>query len=488
MAIRWTNAPMPKVAATAGEWQAKLAAVLAQPKFAGAMWGAKVVSLDSGRTLFEHQPDLRLSPASNSKLYACALALDRLGGDYRIVTPLLATAPVDARGTIKGNLIVSGRGDPGWNPRYEKKDFWTAFEPFIAALKQAGVKRVTGDLVADATWLRGPPNGAGWTADDLWDYYGAEVSAITLEENYVDLVITPAAAAGQPCTVEVRQPLSGLVIDNRTMTVAPGGARRISVMRLPGENRVLIQGELPAGGKVEESEATVPQPAQWFAVALREALKRAGIVVDGKAVGVRWPEAAPAGTVKLGEIKSAPLRDLVTTIMKPSQNLKTDLVFDHLGELDRKADTPVWRQSEELGVAALDRFLRAAGIPAGGTIFEEGSGLSRNNLTTTGDTVRLLQFMATHRERDAFVASLPVAGVDGSLRKRMKGTIAEGKVQAKTGTLRYATSLSGYVTTISGEKLVFSLMLNRYPVPAGAKAGDPLDELAVLIAGYPAGK
>jgi N-acyl-D-amino-acid deacylase len=488
-AIRWAKEPaLQGAAADVSQWQAQLAAKIARPKFFGAMWSAKVISLDSGKTLFEHQPALRLSPASNSKLFAAAFALDRLGGDYRIVTPLLATASVDASGTLKGDVIISGRGDPGWNPRYEKKDFWTAFDPFVTTLKKAGVKRITGDLVADATWLRGPPNGAGWTADDLSDYYGAEVSAITLDENYVDLVITPAAVIGQPCAIEVKQPLSGLVIDNRTTTVAKGGARRIRVLRLPGENRVLIQGELPVGDKAEESEATVPRPAEWFATALREALRRAGIVVEGKAVGVRWPEAPRTGAVKLGEIQSAPLRDMVTTIMKPSQNLKTDLVFNHVGELDRRADTPAWRQSEELAVAAFEKFLRTAGIVSGGTIFEEGSGLSRNNLTTTGDLAQLLKFMATHREREAFTASLPIAGVDGSLRRRFKGTAAEGKLLAKTGTLRYATALSGYVTSPAGEKLIFSIMLNRYPVPDGARAGDPVDELALLIAGYPGGK
>jgi len=467
---------------------AQLEAVITQPRFAGAMWGAKVVSLDTGRTLYEHQPDLRLSPASNAKLYATALALDRLGGDYRIVTPLLATAPVDASGTIKGDLIISGRGDPGWNPRSDKKDFWTAFEPFIAVLRQAGVKRITGDLVADSTWLRQPPQGAGWAVGDLQEDFGAEISAITLDENYVDLHISPAKVAGQPCVAEFKQPLSGLVIDNRSLTTAAGGKRRLSVLRLPGENRVLLQGELPLDGKVEESDVTMERPAEWFARALHEALKRAGITVGGKAVGVRWPEAPRTGAVKLGEIQSAPLRDLVASINKPSQNLKTDLIFGYIGELDRKADTPAWRQSEELAVAALNRFLRSAGIAPGGTIFEEGSGLSRNNLTTAADTARLLQFMATHQESAAFMASLPVAGVDGSLRRRLKGTPAEGKLLAKTGTLRYASSLSGYVTTAAGEKLGFSLMLNRYPVPADARSGDPLDELAVLIAGYPGGK
>jgi N-acyl-D-amino-acid deacylase len=487
-ACRWLNAPPAKTAGTATPWQAQLDAIIAQPRFAGALWGAKVVSLDSGRTLFEHQPDLRLSPASNSKLYSCALALDRFGGDYRIVTPVLATAPVDGTGTIRGDLVISGRGDPGWNPRYEKKDFWTAFEPFVTALQRAGVKRVTGDLVADATWLREPPAGAGWTADDLGDYYGAEISAISLEENYVDLAIKPAAAAGQPCSVEIKQPLSGLIIDNRTMTVAANGARHIRVLRFPGEGRVLVEGELPVGGQAEESEATVPRPAQWFATALREALKRAGIIVEGRALGIRWPEPPAAAAVKIGEIRSAPLRDIIASILKPSQNLKTDLVFGHLGELERQADTPIWRQSDELAVTALDKFLHAAGISTAGTIFEEGSGLSRNNLTTAANTVRLLQFMSTHRERDAFVAALPIAGVDGSLRKRMKGTPAEGNLRGKTGTLRYATALSGYVTAASGEKLAFSFMLNRYPVPADAKATEPVDELAVLVAGYPGGK
>jgi N-acyl-D-amino-acid deacylase len=469
------------------EWESKLAAYLAQPRFAGAMWGAKVVSLDSGRTLFESQPDLRQSPASNSKLYACALALDRLGGDYRIVTPLLATAPVDATGTIHGDLVISGRGDPGWNPRYEKKDFWTAFEPFVAALQRAGVKHVTGDLVADATWLREPPAGQGWTADDLDEYYGAEISAISLEENYVDLLITPATP-GRPCKVEIKQPLSGLMIDNRTRTVAADGGRHIRVLRLPGEARVLVEGELPVGDKAEESEVTVPWPAMWFATALREALGRAGIVVDGRALSRRWPESPATATSKIGEIQSAPLREMVRSIMKPSQNLKTDLLFGYVGELDRKAETPAWRESDELAVAALEKFLRDAGLAPSGTLFDEGSGLSRNNLTTAANTVRLLQFMSAHKEHDAFLAALPIAGVDGSLRKRMKGTPAENNLRAKTGTLRFATSLSGYVTAASGEKLAFSLMLNRYPVPADAKAGDPVDELAVLITGYPGAK
>ncbi|MDP2136998.1 MAG: D-alanyl-D-alanine carboxypeptidase/D-alanyl-D-alanine-endopeptidase [Candidatus Didemnitutus sp.] len=469
-------------AATTPALAEQLAAFVAQPRFAGAMWGVKVVSLDSGRTLFEHQPHLRLSPASNAKLYVGALALDRLGGDYRIVTPLLGTAPVDAQGDLPGDLVIAGRADPSWHPRLAKREFWSTFEPFVTALREAGVRRIRGDLVADATWLHGPPYGAGWTADDLNDYYGAEISALTLGDNYVELRVAPAAGAGQPCTVEILEPHTGLVIDNHTLTTAPGTKSFLRVLRFPGTHRVRIFGGLPVGGEVEVTEATVPQPARWFAAALKEALVRSGIAVDGVARSVAWPDASPTAAVPLGAIASPTMRDLVTAFMQPSQNLETNLVFAHLGELLRTADTPRWKQSDELAIDALHGFVRDIGVPPDAVIFEDGSGLSRNNLTTAAATVRLLEFMAGHREAEAFLHSLPLAGRDGTIRKRLVNTPAEGNLRAKTGTLRWASSLSGYVHNAAGERLAFSLMLNRHVSSPDRRTRDELDELAVLLA------
>ena len=254
----------------------------------------------------------------------------------------------------------------------------------------------------------------------------------------------------------------------------------MEAVRLTGENVVHVFGELPVGDKAEILDVTVPRPAAWFAAALREALARKGIRVAGGARSVRWPD-APAGgatSVKLGEVKSPPLRELVTALMKPSQNLETDLLFAHLGEVRRVADAPAVpgaRTSEEYGVAALQEFLKKSGLPADEVRFEEGSGLSRNNLTTAN---------ATHREAKSFGESLPIAGVDGSLKRRMKGTPAEGNVRAKTGSLRYANALSGYVTTAAGERLAFSLMLNRSVPPAGRTARDDLDDIAVMLAQF----
>ena len=479
-------ATAPAPATSLGELKLRLESHLMQAGFSNALWGVKVVSLDSGQTLFEHHPERFLSPASNCKLYTAAMALDRLGGDYRIVTPIFATAKPGADGVLRGDVIVSGRGDPSWKSRGGKGTFADLFAPFVAALRTAGVKHIAGDLVADATWLNTLPNGLGWTADDLNDYYGAEISALSLEDNYAELRVTPAKQAGAPAITAMLQPHTGLVIDNRVKTTAKGGRRRIESTRLIGENVVHVFGELPVGDREETLDITVPRPAAWFAAALKDALVQAGIAVDGAPRALRWPDVSPVkpDAVKLGEIKSPPLRELIIALMKPSQNLETELIFEHVGELTRTPDTPPERSAPELGVLALKAFLKKHNLPADDVRFEEGSGLSRNNLATANATVALLSFMTKHAEAKTFDSALPVAGVDGSLRRRMKNTPAAGNVHAKTGTLRYANSLSGYVTTAAGEHLAFSLMVNRNVAPAGRTAREELDDVAVMLASY----
>lgn len=477
----------PPPAGTLAELQARLSVHVSQPRFHRALWGVKVVSLDTGRVWFEHEAHRLLSPASNSKLYTAALALDQPGPAYRIRTPVLAAAFPDAEGTVRGDVVVSGRGDPSWKSRRTGRDFWSLFEPVVAVLERAGVKRITGDLIADATWFRSLPYGAGWTADDLNDWYGAEISAVTLEENYAELRVTPASVSGQPVRVEWIHPHTGLTVDVRATTGAAGGSRRLSVRRLPGEGTVFLFGELPVGGKPEMVDVTVPRPAAWYAAGLKEALARRGIRVEGGTRGVRWPErsASGPGLVLLGETVSPPLRELVAAFMKPSQNLETDLIFGHLGELRRTAATPETRTSEDLALEALREFLERRRLPADDVRFDEGSGLSRNNLTTANATVALLVDMARHPAADDFLLSLPLAGVEGTIRARMKGTAAEGNVRAKTGTLRYANSLSGYVTTAVGEKLAFCVMLNRNTnQPAGRNVREELDLIAVELAQY----
>ncbi len=469
---------------TREQLQAQLESYITQPRFDGAIWGVKVTSLDTGKTLFEHNPDVRQSPASNAKLYTAALALSTLRSNYTITTPLLSTTAPDSNGVVRGDLIIAGRGDPSWNFRVSDSDFWSIFTPFITALKQKNITQIKGNIIADATWLKEPPQGASWTVDDMDSDFGAEISGITLADNFVNIRITSAHTEGKPCSIELQQPFTGLTIDNKTTTGAINSIRDIRVQRLMGENILRISGTLPLNGKPELTEATVPNPALWFANCLREALIKAGIKVDGLSQALRWPEMAAKAEYTLGSIRSPTLGEMVKSFLKPSQNLETDLIFSQVGELSRTQETPVWLRTDELATQALDTFLSHINTPQGAVVFDEGSGLSRNDLTTASATVNLLSAMAHHPEYTAFYTALPIAGIDGSLARRMRGTLAAANVHAKTGGLRWASSLSGYVSTAAREKLVFSFMLNRHLAPSWHKSTDDLDQLTLMLAEY----
>jgi D-alanyl-D-alanine carboxypeptidase/D-alanyl-D-alanine-endopeptidase (penicillin-binding protein 4) len=505
------------------ELQRQLSEHLSQPKFVGAMWGVKVVSLDSGEIIFEHNPQKLFSPASNSKLYTMAMALDRLGPDYRIETSLYVTSRPNRSGTLKGDLMVYGRGDPTINARLHETNVYSALEPFVAALTRAGMKRIAGDLIADESFFRGPPYGSGWAWDDMEYYYGAEVSALTINDNTLQLTLKPGQVIGDPCELALLPPLPAtpilrhptfaekggehnlrfqrparevrfvpayLAFSNRTRTVVSGARRRINLYRPIEQNVVYLSGEMAAddGGYVED--VTVHNPAGLFAVFLREALARRGITVRGNIRTVNWldREKTPMNwneLIELGSVESLPIRDIIREVQKPSQNLYTDLILAHVGERTRRSDTPSSRTSEDLGIDELNRFAREVGINSGDLQFEEGSGLSRNNLTTPNATIALLQFMSRHKSADVYLDALPIAGVDGTLRNRMKGTPAAGNARAKTGTLRWANSLSGQVKTASGERLIFSIMLNRYyNTDPNRTARAEVDTIAVMLASF----
>lgn len=485
------------VAHTAQQLRQQLAAHLAQPKFSGALWGVKIVSLDTGRILFADHADRLMSPASNSKLYTAALGLDQLGGDYRIETPIYAGGKISRSGTLHGDLRVVGHGDPSWNEHQWGTNFWAAFEPFAALLARSGVRRVDGDLIADATFFRGPPTGSGWLIDDLREGNASLISALTLDDNLAQIRVAPGAQIGVRCPVTLLQPGTGLSLNNQTVTVARNLTPHIELFCPPGADARVVDvvGELPLNADPGILDVVVPQPADWFANALKLALARRGIEVSGRARSVIWPPsgtgetlrtAAPGGdaraTLKLGAVTSPPLRELVRNFMKPSQNLEADLLLAQVGEKLRPADAPAWESSSQIGLVAMQHFLAGACIPPGEVRFDEGSGLSRENLTTANATVALLQFMAKHREAESFLASLPVAGVDGTLQGRFRNTAAAGNVRAKTGTLHWAGALSGYVTSAAGERFAFSFMLNRFAPEPGHNTYEEIDPLAVLLA------
>ena len=481
---------------TLAELQARITDVLRKPQLAPAMIGVKVVSLETGRVLFEQNANKLLRPASNMKLYTVAAALDRLSPDYRFVTSVYAPAKPDVNGVVQGNLTIYGRGDPSIAARFNNGNYFKGIQDLAERIVAAGVKRVEGDLVGDETYFTGPQYGAGWEWEDLQWWYGAEVSALTVNDNALDLSVKPGAQVGAPAVITTGPPDPLLTISNRVVTGARGTRRNLSVHRGLGGDELEVSGSIALDDRGYTSGIGISRPALLFAYLLRSSLAERGVIITGKTRTIAQPisvhsviNGPPVSTmVEVASLQSPPFSLIAAQTMKPSQNLYTELILRTLGKVSPVplTATNANRTSEEAGLEVVKAFLRDAGIVPATLVLSDGSGLSRNDMITPEATIQLLTYMYRHRYATAWRDSLPIAGVDGTLRNRLKGTPAANNLRAKTGSLSSASSLSGYVRDAAGDDLAFSIIVNNYPQDAEVRSGC-IDPIAVLLASF-AGK
>ncbi len=464
---------------------------LSQPRFTHAHWGVLIQSLDSGTDLFATNEGMLFVPASNTKLFTGALALDTLGPDFRVRTSLYGRAAPDRRGRLRGDLVLYGRGDPTLAATFHDGDLRRALTPLADAAVHAGLKRVDGALIADESYFRGAEHGSGWDWDDLEFSYGAPVSALSVNENALTVVARPASAIGRPALLSLDPPCSFMVVSNFVWTTTNEARGELTLRRPLGSRFVFAHGSVPIGGTSVTESVSVPAPAPWFGELLAEELKRRGLAVRR---GIRtksapFPESPPTDVtqlVELAAIDSPPLAELLPRMLKPSQNLHAQVWLLQSGVAwERQAPGGLrFPTTERAGLAALTNFLDRIGVNLRDVMFEEGTGLSRRNLVTPRAVVKLLRQMDTHPCADVFRESLPVAGRDGTLRARMRATTAAGNARAKTGYLAFTYSLSGYVTTQAGERLAFALLLNNYQTPNPDRpARLELDDIVVALAG-----
>jgi len=500
--------PAPKAPATLAELRSRIEEICRQPALEPGFFALKIVSLESGQTIFEQSANKFVRPASNMKLYTVATAFDRLTPDFHFITSVYAKEKLED-GKVKGDLIIYGRGDPSIAARFNNGDYFKGINDLADRIVAAGVKRVKGDLVGDESYFNGSPVGSGWEWEDLTWSYGAQVSALTINDNAIDLNIKPGATVGAPVTSVTGPPnASFITIVNRATTSPKGLKSDLQIYRGLGANTLELSGTLPLGDAGFVGGVAIPDPALAFVSMLRDALIKRGVKIDGRlrTVDARSgqsvvPVGSTSGTtaiatptqgsvIEVATLASPPFSIIAAQTLKPSQNQYTELILRTLSRTQPQLTTqPAVRGSEdteELGLAVVKNFLRQAGIGENDVALNDGSGLSRNDLITANTTVQLLTFMSRHKYFAQFRDALPIAGVDGTLRTRMRGTPAEGNVRAKTGSLSSVASLSGYVTTAAGEHLVFSMMLNNYP-DAAAVRRDSMDAIAILLASF-AGK
>ena len=413
----------------------------------GAFIGILVVD-EKGRKLVSLNADRQFTPASNTKLFSTALALERLGPGKVFETR------VEQRGT---DLVLIGTGDANLSgrvlPYVPHSDAGAALKVVDELADQivaSGIHEVEGNIVGDDTAFLYEPLLPSWTLDDILSDDGVPTSALVVNDSAITVRITPGIQDGSRAQITTDPPIRLFGIES---SVTTGSPQTIKTDRVPNMNVWRLWGSLPANAQPYTEKWAVPDGAMFAAMALKYSLEQRGVKVDGSVAGLhRLPGepfiASPAGHVVARHISLPLLEDLRLTD-KISQNLHADLLLSDVGG------------SREEGLRELGIFLTQAGIAADQYRFYDGSGLSRWNLVTPEAVVTLLQYMARSAHKEDWMTLLPVSGVDGSLTDRMTETRVKNHVRAKTGSLHHVSALSGYAETRKGHKLTFSILLNN---------------------------
>jgi D-alanyl-D-alanine carboxypeptidase/D-alanyl-D-alanine-endopeptidase (penicillin-binding protein 4) len=478
----------------AAQLAAKIDAVINAPEYKHSRWGLLVVDDETGRTVYEHNPDMLFAPASVTKLYTCAAALAALGPDHRFETPVYRRGDVTG-GRLHGDLILVGQGDLSFGGRGDAhgtlafKDHdhiyanWlstrtelTDTDPLAGLgdlaeqVRASGIKEIDGDVLADDR-LFARARGSGSGPDVL--------TPILVNDNVIDVIVTPAEVAGNTATAEFRPQTGYVQIDAHVDTVDEGKPVQLAAERV-GPERFVVRGQIPVGSKPMVRICPVDDPAAFARALFIEKLRRADVSVKAgihEAPTAQLPDRdAYKDLQRVAVLKSPPLSEAVKVTLKVSHNL-------YASTLPLLVAAKYGKRTPAEGLHEERRFLADLGVDVDSISLESGAGGGNADRATPRTTVQLLRGMAKRPEWAAYKAALPVLGVDGTLADAVgPDSPARGKVLAKTGTygdsdllngrlLLRAKSLAGVMTTAGGRGLTFAIFLNDVPLPPGGEPG-----------------
>jgi D-alanyl-D-alanine carboxypeptidase/D-alanyl-D-alanine-endopeptidase (penicillin-binding protein 4) len=428
-------------------------------------WGVLVTDASTGEVLYSRNPAGYFMPASDAKLFTTALALATLGPDYRVRTTVASSGAIDANGLLNGDLVLIGRGDANLSNRkfpFEKKEEREGppekvLAEFAGAVAVRGVKEISGDVIADDSMFQHEKYPSGWLVDDILWSYGAPVSAIAVNDNTFTLILRPGVHEGDSAQYDAGLAADFYTIENSVVTSAHGNEEKLAVAHDPGSRLIQVSGTMPLDAPARRLTIAIEEPAEYAASVLVRLLEARGVKIDGhpRARHVADTAADAAPQAVLVEHTSVPLSDEIRLTNKNSENLHAELLL--LLSAHEKAAARNYDDAEKFA----GQFFLTAGVADGDVVLSDGSGLSRKDLVTPRAVVQLLRYAATQPWGELFRSTLPEAGVDGTLSDRMKNTPAASRIFAKTGTIGHGNALSGYATTLRGERLLFSILGNN---------------------------
>lgn len=418
--------------------------VLKDSIFKHSFTGIKIVSLRSGKTLYQQNSDKLFRPASNLKLFTTTTALALLGKNFQYKTEVYADSV--RNGIVRGSLYLKGYGDPLLTSEH--------LDSLVRMIYRQGVREIRGDLVGDASYFDDTFWGKGWMWDDDPGYFWPYLTPLTVNRNTVSVTATPGIIEGDSVQVALSPATSYVTVVNRAFT-SSDTARKLTISRLWKErlNTITVDGTMRPGSNPTSNDLNVWKPEFYTLTILKEKLLANGISVRGALRLDTVRNSQPLAFI------NHPLDSVIVFINKESSNLGAEYLLKTLG-----AELKGTPGNADSGIAVMKSYLATMGIDTSAIVFADGSGVSRYNLVTPEAIIKLL---IAHR-RDPFLfetiwKSLPIAGVDGTLKNRMTNGPAMGNARAKTGNHSDVTALSGFVVNAKGDTLVFSILMNHFP-------------------------
>jgi len=425
--------------------------VVENKPFSSARTSIQVLDAESGQSVFSHDPDMVLKPASNMKVVTSATAVALLGPEFRFKTAFYASRPPDASGVVHGDIFIKGGGSPG----LVGEEWWL----IARRMRALGITKIEGDVVGDDTYFDDVRRGPRWPSPVVDNPYNAPVSALSCFYSSVSITVTPTSP-GRPPEVFLDPFSSYFRVVNRAITSSQGLDLRVGRQWDGQQNIIHVEGRIPTGSGPITTYRSVEEPTLYALSAFKDAVAREGIAITGTLrAGV-----VPRGSHFLHVHESKPLADLIQDMNKESNNFMAESILKTIG-----AETGGAPGSSQKGAAAVKRYLETLGVSTEGLVQVDGSGLSPDNRVSSNILARIL--LATRNDFQAapeFMASLPIGGIDGTLDHRMMGGPATRKIRAKTGFINGVSSLSGYAWNENGRLLVFSILVND----AGGGLGD----------------
>ena len=427
--------------------------LLEEESYRGAIAGVLVRSMDRGETLYARDSEALLTPASNTKLFTTAAALDGLGADYRFKTEVYRSGSL-AGGVLAGDVIIKGFGDPTLATEDSLRvQEGPTVEAIARDLKKRGIRRILGDIVVDAGAFSGEVYGAGWAWDDESGYYQPQIKALSINRGTVRFDYLPGEKPGDSIRLQLTPETDYVEVINEAVTGPENSKNTLRLERDRGTNRIRITGSLPLNFSGDYTRVPVENPHLYAGQVLKERLEEEGIAF---APGSRVREGQkPAGAKRLATYKSPPLSEVVHYMNKASDNYYAEMILRTLG-LEKTG-----KGTAESGIEGVMKYAKRSGMDRHFNL-KDGSGLTRYNRVSVEQIVKLLSSVAEQPIEEPFVQSLPVAGVDGTLSSRMRDTAAAGNLRGKTGSLTRVSALSGYLRTRDGERIVYAILLNGH--------------------------